>query len=51
MNDLDNPEFIEEWGKILMLLIMRKNLNQDVKISSIKKKLIVMKKLKTGQQA
>ena len=38
-------------GKNLDAAAYEKNLNQDVKILSIKKKIIAMKKLKTGQQA
>ena len=38
MEDIDHPALIGEWGKKSMLLLMKK-IDQDVKISSIKKKI------------
>ena len=51
MEDLDHPALIEERKKNLDDDAYENNLNQDVKIPSIKKKLIVMIKLNTGQQS
>ena len=50
MDDLDHPAFIEEWKQKLDAADYEKNLSQDVKVSSIRKKMIVMIKLNTGEQ-
>ena len=39
MEDIENPELIEEWIKILMLLLMKKYLYKDEKLSSLQKKI------------
>ena len=51
MENLDHPALIEEWKQNIDAADYGKNLNQDVKMPSIKKKLIVMIKLNNGQQA
>ena len=51
MDDLDHPELIEEQKQNIYAADYENNLNQDVKIPSIKKTMIVMIKLNTGQQA
>ena len=43
MKNIDHPALIEEWKKNIDAAAYEKNINQDVKIPSIKKKLIVMK--------
>ena len=50
MDDIDHPAFIEV-GKNIDDAAYEKNINQYVKIPSIKKKMIVTIKLNTGQQA
>ena len=51
MYDIDHPEFIEERKQNLDAYAYEKNLNQDVKIPIIKKKMIVMIKLNTEKKA
>ena len=51
MNNLDHTALIEEWKQNLDAAAYEKNLNQYVKIPSVQKKLIVMMKLNSGQQA
>ena len=51
MDNLDYPALIEEWKQNIDAAAYEKNLYQDLKLPSIKKKLIVMIKLNTGQQA
>ena len=51
MVDLYNPAFTEEWKQNLDAADYEKNINQDVKIPSIKKQIYCNEKLKTGQQA
>ena len=51
MYDLDNPALIKEWKQNINDTAYEKYINQDIKIPSIKKKLIVTNKINTGQQA
>ena len=51
MDYLDNPDLIEECKQNLDAAAYENILNQDVKIPSIKKILIVIIKMNTGQQA
>ena len=51
MDNLDNPALIEERKQNIDAAIYENNLNKYVKLPSIRKKLIVMIKLNTGQQA
>ena len=51
MDDLDHPELIEKWKKHIDADDYETNKNQDVKIPSMKKKMIVIIKMNTGQQA
>ena len=51
MDDLDHIALIEEWQQNLDAADYENNLNQDIKIQSMKKKLILMIKLNTVQQA
>ena len=51
MDDLDHPEFIEQWKQNLDASAYEENINQDVKLPSVKKQFIVMIKLNTGQQS
>ena len=51
MDNLDHPGFIEEHKQNIYAAAYENNLNQDVKLPSMKKKLIVMIKLNTSQQA
>ena len=51
MEDLDHSTLIEERKKKIYADAYEKNLNQYVKLPSIKKKMIVMMKTNTGQQA
>ena len=39
MEDIDNPELIEEWKQNLDAAPYKKYINQDVKIPSIKKQI------------
>ena len=49
MNNLDHPTLIKERKQNIDAGAYEKNLNQDVKLPSIKKKMILMIKLSTGQ--
>ena len=51
MEDLDHPALIEKRKQNLDAAAYENNINQDVKIPSIKKKTIVIIKMNTGQQA
>ena len=51
MEDIDHPELIEEQKQNIEAADHEKNINQDVNLPSIKKKLIVMIKLKIGPKA
>ena len=51
MENLDYPALIEEWKQNIDAAAYEKNLYQDLKLPSIKKKIIVMIKLNSGQQA
>ena len=51
MDYLDHPALIEEWKQNLDTAAYEKNLYKDVKLPSIKKKLIVTIKQDTGQKA
>ena len=51
MEDIDNTELIKEWKQNVDAAAYENNINQDVKIPSIKKKLIVIIKMNTGKQA
>ena len=50
MEDLDHPALIDERKQIFDDAAYEKNINQDVKKQSIKKKYILIIKLNTGQQ-
>ena len=48
MEDLYHPALIEEWKQNIDAAAYENNLNQDVKVPSINRKNIVMKKMNTG---
>ena len=50
MENLDHPELIAEWKQDLDAIFDEKYIYKDVKLPSIKKTIIVMIKLNTGQQ-
>ena len=47
----EHTDLIEEWKQNIDDTAYEKYINRDVKITSIKEKLIVMVRLNTGQQA
>ena len=51
MEDLYHRALIEEWKQNIYATDYEKYRNRDVKIPSIKKKMLVIIKLNTGQQA
>ena len=51
MDDIEHPALIEEWRQNIDADSYEKYINQDIKIPSIKKHLIVIINLNTGQQA
>ena len=51
MDDLDHHSFIEEWKQNVDPDAYKNNLNQDVKIPSVQKNIILIINLNNGQQA
>ena len=50
MDNIDHRALNEEWKQNLDAAAYEININQDVKLPSLKKKMIVMRKMTTGQQ-